>query len=211
MTTTAEPVTEEQRVGRIFASDVDKHEMAVLLDAGLYRHVRFRSHDHGFSWFDLVTWPGALCFSGDHGTLTFRRIEDMFQFFRGDRINPHYWAEKEQSEAPLKEFSEDLYRQVVVEHFVDVVKARQAPAGLGLAVREQLLDTDDMWYPAHEETAHEALRDFEFKGFRFADTWEWNLTDWSGRFLWICHAIRWGIEQYDAHKATQPADTAVAA
>jgi len=50
--------------------------------------------------FDLLTWPGYLCYTGDMGTYVFRRLHDMFQFFRrgesiGERcIDIRYWAEK---------------------------------------------------------------------------------------------------------------------
>ncbi|MFJ3839410.1 hypothetical protein ACIPY6_28440 [Streptomyces sp. NPDC090054] len=42
-------------------------------------------------------------------------------------------------------------------------------------------------------------------GFQFYDTHEWRLRDYSWRFLWACHAIRWGIAQYDAAKAAAKA------
>lgn len=38
-------------------------------------------------------------------------------------------------------------------------------------------------------------------GFQFHDWSEWRLRDYSWGFLWACHAIRWGIAQYDAAKA----------
>ncbi|MGW6703547.1 hypothetical protein ACWGDE_01455 [Streptomyces sp. NPDC054956] len=38
------------------------------------------------------------------------------------------------------------------------------------------------------------------EGYQFYDTHDWRLRDYSWRFLWACHAIRWGIAQYDAAK-----------
>jgi hypothetical protein len=38
-------------------------------------------------------------------------------------------------------------------------------------------------------------------GFRFTDTWEWDLTDWDWTFLWCLHAIVWGIARYDGEEA----------
>jgi hypothetical protein len=35
------------------------------------------------------------------------------------------------------------------------------------------------------------------EGFRFTDTWEWDLGDWDWQFLWCCHAVQWGIGQHD--------------
>ena len=34
--------------------------MDALRDDGLYRHLRFRINGGGFTWFDIVTWPGKL-------------------------------------------------------------------------------------------------------------------------------------------------------
>jgi hypothetical protein len=60
------------------------------------------------------------------------------------------------------------------------------------------------------------LRDFKFKPdggqrFEFADGWDWDLHDWEWSFLWACHAIAWGISQYDAHKAEEKAEAEKAA
>ena len=46
-------------------------------------------------------------------------------------------------------------------------------------------------------------RYFEHEGFQFHDSWEWDNTSYTFRFLWCLYAITWGIRQYDA--ATTPA------
>jgi hypothetical protein len=40
------------------------------------------------------------------------------------------------------------------------------------------------------------------EGFRFTDTWEWDLQDYDWTFLWCCHAIQWGVSQYDSQRVT---------
>jgi hypothetical protein len=40
--------------------------------------------------------------------------------------------------------------------------------------------------------------------FRFDDAWEWNLNALDHHYLRACHAIQWGIEQYDTAKASTP-------
>ena len=46
-------------------------------------------------------------------------------------------------------------------------------------------------------------------GFRFTDTWEWELKDFDWWYLWACHAIVWGIARYDeVRKTAAPAATA---
>jgi hypothetical protein len=188
-----------------FAKDVAQHEMTVLHDDGLYRHLRFqgrvtlkdgRTSLTSIYWFDLITWPGSLAINGDMGSFQFSRTEDMFEFFRGQRINPQYWAQKVRAgRGDLEQYDEDLFRQLVTEHFVDAARNGGVPTGTGKAVREQILDSCDIF---HEHGAHTALAEFEHEGFYFADTFEWNLRNWSCQFLWCCHAIQWGIRQYDA-------------
>lgn len=190
----------EKQLGEQFRQDTSGHQMTVKLDQGLYRHLRFSSNPKGYGeyWFDLITWPGCLTVRGDYGNAyTFARLADMFEFFRSDRggINAHYWSEKlDGGRSTAKTYSQDLFRQLVVEHFVDAVRYSDAPRGLGKAIREQILN-QDLYF---EEEARSLLESFEYKGFEFGDVWEWNFHDFERDFLWACHAIVWGIAQYDA-------------
>jgi hypothetical protein len=184
-----------------FARDTAGHEMTVLHDNGLYRHLRFSRPrpESSMYWFDLITWPGCLTIRGDIGeSYTFNRLPDMFQFFRSDRqwgINQSYWAEKlDAGRDSVKEYNEELFRQLVCELFVDAVRYSDAPAGLGKAVREEILNSE---FLADENEARGVLDSFEYKGFRFRDTWELSFHDYEWTFLWACYAIHWGIGQYD--------------
>jgi hypothetical protein len=77
-----------------FLSDVATHEMTVVADEGNVRHLLFKAPDTVTQYFNLTTWPDHLCISGDMGTYVFSRLEDMFDFFRENKINPGYWHEK---------------------------------------------------------------------------------------------------------------------
>ncbi|MFM0405253.1 hypothetical protein [Paraburkholderia dipogonis] len=84
-----------------FLRDVGEHEMTVLRDAAVNRHLRFRKPGTSCYGFDLITWTGHLLITGDCGSFLFRRLDDMFEFFRSDRkskddlhLNPQYWSEK---------------------------------------------------------------------------------------------------------------------
>lgn len=183
-----------------FARDAARHEMTVLHDDGLYRHLRFVQPSPASSmyWFDLITWPGCLTIRGDIGeAYTFSRLPDMFEFFRGQvgRINEHYWSEKlDSGRESVKVYSEPAFRQVVIDLFVDTVRYSDAPRGLGKAVREDILNSE---FLAVEGEARDVLESFEFKGFRFKDTWELSFHDYDWPFLWACHATVWGIRRYD--------------
>jgi hypothetical protein len=215
-----------REVAERFPRETANHQMTVLHDDGLYRHVRFRSPDNGFYWFDLVTWPGHLAFTGDMTGYTFARERDMFGFFRmGRGINPQYWAEKLVTDRDsVKRWSEDACR----EHIADAVRdlGGEHP-GLWRDVKDQILD-DIGAELSFADTALPLLRDYTYTYTTrldpvgpkqpvtvapFENAWEWNLTDYDWSFLWACHAIAWGIAQYDAAKSAEAkaAEPAVAA
>lgn len=201
-------MTTEQQIAERFARDTAQHKLTILHDDGLYRHLRMRNPLSNEYWFDLITWPGSLAVRGDIEGHMFTRDLDMLPFFRSRYgINPHYWAEKtETGREPLKEYSEGLFRQLVTEHTADAIRYSDAPRGIGKAVRAGILNSGQLY---NEDEARAVLDDFEFKGFRFEDTWEWSFRDYSGSFLWICHAIQFGIAAYD--QAKRPVETVAVA
>lgn len=121
-----------------FQKDTENFGIEILLDTGVYRHLRISNKDPNQlwnQWYTITTWDEELCISGDMGTLVFRRLPDMFKFFRGQRINPDYWAGKIQrvgssidnpiEEFCFKSFSEDVkdsYDQFVEDLDIDFVK-----------------------------------------------------------------------------------------
>lgn len=198
-----------------FKADTPEHKMAVLHDDSLYRHLRFRSPENSFYWFDLITWPGRLAFCGDGEAFVFARTTDMFEFFRastGYGINPVYWSEKLVSARGAAEsYSVEKFTARVAEALGE---AEHRFPGVSAAWAERVEHDYNTMY---EGTAREALDDFEFKPddfldaekpFRFVDTWEWSFKDWDWWFLWACHAIVWGIAQYDAVGAVPVAEAA---
>jgi hypothetical protein len=140
------------------------HEMTILHDDGLYRHLRFKSPDRSTYWFDLITWPGCLTVRGDFGNgYTFACATDMFGFFRGNShngsINPDYWAGKLDgggSDVATK-YDQDLFERRVKEHVAESIRDGNAPRGIGRAVTEMLRDGD-----THDEDgARRELERFE--------------------------------------------------
>jgi hypothetical protein len=109
------PVEEIESLER-FLRETCKHEMTVLRDDGLYRHLRFQEPGSGFYWYDLITWPGRLVVCGDAGDWMFSRTSDMFLFFESQHggINPHYWGEKLRGAKPGREgarkYSEEAFK-----------------------------------------------------------------------------------------------------
>jgi hypothetical protein len=214
-----------------FLKDVAQHEMTVLLDNGVYRHLRFSNSEKKYAWnqwFEIVTWPGFLAFSGDMGCFVFTRLKDMFEFFRthpekekGLYINPGYWAEKLEAvdnttRSPgCKQFSESLFRSEVDEHVKQWIKEWSLDKSQRKALRDAIRDDVFSHVDDGEHEARKALNDFsceiteiddDFGGvhvFKFEDTWEWNFQEYTGRFIWCCYALAWSIKQYDALKEAQ--------
>ncbi|MHC6175449.1 hypothetical protein [Glutamicibacter sp. X7] len=224
MTTTQKPVTVLHRLTerdvrytdakddltRTFAVNFDKHEMTILHDEGLYRHVRFKNPEHGFYQFDLITWPGYLTITGDIGSYTFSRVEDMFTFFTG-YINTSYWAQKLQNGAEggrrqVKKYNEDAFKAWLLQDFWDYSRdlepcdARQWWETLREEVLDGFVDTST------ESTVLEAIDSIRASDVvpygHYDDVWEsaegWRVYDF--HFELCLAAIVTGIRTYKAHK-----------
>jgi hypothetical protein len=186
-----------------------EHEMQILRDDGVYRHLRFKRAKTRSMYFDLVTWPGHLCFTGDMGTYVFSRLTDMFEFFRrADNREPYqisfdYWGSKVLAEdryAKVKEFCPDTFKAAVRECFEEDSDrwSDMERAEIWEEIEGCVLSQASA--PADENAAFIALLDFHHNGFRF-DDWDCDCKRYTHHFLWCCHAIQWGIGIYDAAKA----------
>lgn len=197
-------MNEYAHIAERFGRDTANHQMTILHDDGLYRHLAFQQPGRGTYWFELVTAPGSLTFSGDGDSFTFRRDRDMFGFFRGSAYrgqpNMDYWAEKLTSggrENGVMRYDSWLMEKLVREHVAEDIRDEMTPLGVGVAVRDMF-----KWAPVDDERAtRETLESFEHKGYRFHDVWEWNFRDYHWWFVWACYAIVWGISEYDRVKA----------
>lgn len=181
-----------------FLKDVAAHRMTVVRDDGVHRHLHFAKPGTGCMHFELITWPGYLCYSGDMGCFVFSRLRDMFEFFRtrpdgktGLYINESYWGQKLQaaSDGGHKEFSCEKFQQAIQ----DYLDQHEASTEVREAVESEVLSRiyDGEW------PASQAVYDFEHDGFRFQDFFEYSLRDYTYRFTWCCYALAWGIAQYD--------------
>jgi hypothetical protein len=186
-------------VAERFPRDVAGHEMRVIRSDGIDRHLRFQQPGTYCMGFDLITWPGHLCFTGDMGTFVFARLADMFEFFRTDRgINPPYWAEKvlAADRDGVTEYVADLFREAVQQRLDD---AEASPEVRKAVADEVLSEADD-----GEHSALHAAYHFERDGFRFEDVSELHCRDYTYRFMWCCHALVWAIAKFDAQAEPQP-------
>lgn len=217
---------------RQFMRNVDRHELQVLHDDGVYRHVRGKEPGTGNRHFNIVTFPGYLCYTGDMGAYTFCRAHDMFIFFRQRRgriwnINPSYWAEKleatncrgEYVKHGAAEWSDELFKNAILDHFKDhfegmepgedasdeeKAKFAEMKADAMEDIESEIFCCDDM-----EHAGYSAADGFHHKesGLQFCDLFECRFTEWSRSFLWCCYAITWAIEKYDQRPAVPAAIT----
>lgn len=182
------------RAAEQFANETRDHEMTVLHDEGVYRHIRFQRPKSGIWHFDLVTWPGHLSITGDVGGYTFARAHDMIDFFgQSPQINPGYWGEKLVAHSGYKSYSQELFRREVTQAFDEVKDDLANPAHVWAQIEDRVLESEE-----YEPEAREAVDSFTCGRFSFVDTFEWNLTDFDHHYLLCCHAILFGVRRYAA-------------
>jgi len=132
MISTVEAKT-EQLVRESIARNMVNHVITMKRSDSLYRHYRCQTPGTWCFGFDIVTWPGSLCFTGDLGEYVFQREPDMIQFMGivcgKDPIDYHYAAEKcRASRDGLTEFSEQKFRSRVRERLRERPRDKDAKA-----------------------------------------------------------------------------------
>lgn len=191
-----------------FEKDVVTHEVKILHNDGVYRHLSCGIPGSSDKRFGITTWPGHLAITGDMGDFVFARTNDMFGFFRSDRINPGYWSEKCCSAsvfgAGIKLFSVDKFRRNVIEYAIDaedVKTEEELPANVKGEI-QRLLDAEN----EHECVA--AMNEFSSDEIEFVDFWECDCEEFTYYYLWCCHAIVWAIAKFDEMTAMQATEAA---
>lgn len=209
----------EQFLAR-FLRDVKDHQLTVIHEDGVHRHLRFKRPGTMCMHFDLITWPGYLCYTGDMGTYVFTRVHDMLTFFRAEKpeemfryIDRSYWAEKVEAQDKgdgIKKFSEKKFNRVVMEHLVSWIRenrdttTKEERRDLWDAVVSEVIRADGDIGGYRKQIA---ANEFDHRvndtvgSFWFRDFWESNTDEWTTRFNWCCLALRWAVSQYDAQKA----------
>lgn len=189
-----------------FTIDVAGHVMTVLQNDGVRRHLRFGAPGSSNQQFDILTWPGHLCYTGDMGTYVFARIEDMFAFFRrrprgAESVNLGYWEEKVLAvdRDGVRTYDADLFRAQIKEWFDALdFENDQVRAEAWQSVRAEVLTYAD----DGRHRAVQAALEFEHAGeLLFQDFYEVRVDVYTGRFVWCGYALQWAIEQYDQANA----------
>ena len=183
-----------------FKSETEEHELSVLHDSGVFRHMRMAAPGVGMWSWSITTWPGHLAITGDIGSgYIFNRMEDMFKFFRvpagifytddSPSINPGYWGEKTQRIANIKLFSSDMFMQRVKDFLAEADDVDDARAA------ELILDAEEVsWSESEARAWLDATEPFSSSSM----AWESSFLDYDHHFLLACYAIDATIKAYDA-------------
>lgn len=181
-----------------FLESVKKHELTINLDCGVYRDITIQRPGYSDRHYNITTRPGFLIFTGDMGEYVFERTPDMFSFFRSDeyQINPCYWSEKVRA-GKYEEYSPEKAREALNNEFENWEECLEDPDEELIAEEKSNLDeidTDDYYEFVS------AIRDWtpNENGVDLVDFWEYNLNDYTCRYIWACYAIVHAIKLYDA-------------
>lgn len=186
-----------------FKEDTANHELTIMEDTGTVRHMRFCEKRSPFYAINIATLPGYLVVTGDMGSYTFCRAADMFGFFRGQKINPAYWGEKLEAEPRGSEYgkkwSKAAFQNAVSAYLKNNLddpedldeEAQRAQIALVRKIKREVADVE------FKEEADEWVRDFAHGEFLFDVFYEYDCTEFTDKYLWICHAIVEVIKRYD--------------
>lgn len=198
-----------------FLKNVADFQMNVRHDDGVFRNLVFSQGESFVHRFEITTWPGYLAITGDMGAYVFTRHNDMFEFFRGDWINPRYWAEKLVSVSfrnGLEEF--DLKR------FIDVVTnefdAMDFDSEEDKSISWQSItdEWDGLFTNVENDCAGVDVGTAQSYAIMAAENWrcpvtkrrlsnflEHDFRTYTYHFLWCCQAIQWAIKIYDESRS----------
>jgi hypothetical protein len=205
-----------------FDRETRSHELEVLHNKGLYRHLRMKNPRTREYWYDVITWPGNLVVRGDYGeTYVFSRTTDMFEFFAHElgrdgsiSINPHYWAEKLTSHDVSRKYDDDVFREEFKQQAEYLIENEEIEPDQVERFRreiESFLEDEDYFtadaairavgeFQFWNDEKHEHSYEYRHEAITFEDCYEWigDCTVYEWGFLWACHAIMLAVKEFYA-------------
>lgn len=210
-----------------FIKSTEDVEIEVLLDNGIYRHLKFKSPSSSIVDFEICTYPDHLVISGDHGCFTFKEKGDLFNFFRRDVVlcgtpsiptHDDYWTSKVISESTIVGGIHETNANVISATLDQCVKDAISE-GLTFwesAVQENYDDYDDFISSVKDEL-EDAISSIDVNNFEWLTLIEFESEIASGlkpfselsydcgkelthQFQYCCKAIVWGIHVFEEKK-----------
>jgi hypothetical protein len=177
-----------------FEREIQRHQMTVLKNDGLYRHIYVGVPGTSMESFNILTSPEHLFYYGDMGDFVFHRYgsEDMLKFFNTEdlQINTSYWSEKCVA-GEKEEWSIEAFRNAV-RHDTEEWDFSN-PEEHYYSLREQV---DDLISSEDEWEAVTNLRDWSNSKHPLNDFWEHNMKEYTPRFLWCLYALSWTANKF---------------
>jgi hypothetical protein len=196
----------EKRVKESIAKDLAQHVITARHVHGLYRHYRCQKPGSWNMAFDVVTWPGSLCYTGDMGDYLFQRTDDMIAFMRGSCMSYSYAAEKcVAHDGRLMEWSEEAFKQTLADrlkegeegdgNFTVVRNGERVMESIANAI-EEIKDAYSNYGSPHD--AEKAMYE--------SGLWDDmpRCKEYTVHFLWCLHALQWfcaNVEKAETAKA----------
>jgi hypothetical protein len=205
-------------VAERFAEDIADHKLTIEECGPLpFRSILARRH-RGDGWdscyhFRVITYPGGLLYTGDMGTYVFQRCWDMFDWWPskyGDAFDFRYIAEKCQAADKcdsIKQWSGSKAKATIDEMIAE--HRDQQPADWDV-------EEDGEWTAVVDEEYLDQLMEVRNHVSDFSNS-EYNIqefyrllyevdgledvceiptpSEYSLRFVWCCHAVRWLIDE----------------
>lgn len=185
------------RIGK----DLCEHVIATKHCDGLYRHYRCQKPGTWNMGFDIVTWPGSLCYTGDMGDYLFQRTDDMIAFMRRSCMSYSYAAEKcVAHDGRLEEFREERMEEILSERLKE-----SADDGGTFRVMRQGSYRDESVADAIEKIRQQ-YSEYNLPYDATKAMYESGLWDgcdmpscevYTFHFLWALHALKWFCEKVE--------------
>lgn len=187
-----------------FLSTVKNHEMTIINDDGLNRHLRFKEPHTNNRYFDIVTWKGHLCITGDMGCAVYSRTEDMFDFFDTGEdlgINLRYWTQKEVATSIfgqnynfdptiLPELLNEWKDNWIEDNDPSDEEIRDVEYEIERCEFGSMCEVSDFLYDPPEELEHIIDQDW----------WEYEFETVSVHHIWRLFAITYAVREYKKYK-----------
>jgi hypothetical protein len=189
-------MTSEQLVKERIVRDLAEHTITCLHSEGMYRHWRCQKPGSWNMGFDIITWPGSLCYTGDMGDYLFKRTEDMVTFMSRACRDYQYSAEKcVANDGRLKEWREERFREVLAERckeseeFTVIRQGKRETENVFEKTRE-IMDEYENYQSQHD--AEKAMYE--------SGLWDGgdmpSCMEYTFHFIWCLHAIKWFCEKH---------------
>lgn len=187
-----------------FLKTVQNHTMTIINDDGVNRHLRFKEDGTNNRWFDIVTWKGHLCITGDMGCAVYTRLNDMFEFFDTGEdigINVNYWTEKEVATSVFGknyEFDSSVLPELLKEWRERWIEENDPTEEQIEDVEYELKDTDFGSMCEVSEFLHNPPEVLEH--IIDQDWWENKFETVTGHHIWRLFAITYAVREYKKYK-----------